>query len=65
MPKEVPLQFSTNGVTLTVKHIITECHQFTDDLKKYNMPSNTEKQLVPDTGNTINFLIDTDLYDKI
>jgi len=34
MAKEEPAQCTVCGVTLTVKHIITECYQYSEDLKK-------------------------------
>ncbi|XP_060843930.1 uncharacterized protein LOC132923934 [Rhopalosiphum padi] len=68
MAKKEPTQCIVCGVTLTVKHIITECYQYAEHLKKYNIPPNLYEALGPDSENTSNmltFLKKSDLYDKI
>ncbi|KAL4113851.1 hypothetical protein QTP88_017412 [Uroleucon formosanum] len=68
MAKEEPTQCTVCGVALTVKHVITECYQYAEDLKTYNIPPNLYEALGPDSKNTSNmltFLKKSDLYDKI
>jgi len=54
MAKEEPTQCTACGVTLTVKHIITECHKYSDELRKYNIPTNMSEALGPDIENISN-----------
>ncbi|KAF0748217.1 RNase H domain-containing protein [Aphis craccivora] len=68
MAKEEPNQCTVCEVTLTVKHIITECYQYSEDLKKYNIPPNLYEALGPNSENTSNmltFLKKSNLYGKI
>jgi len=55
MAKKEPAQFTACGVTLTIKHIITECYQYSDELRKYNIPLNMSEELGPDIENISNY----------
>jgi hypothetical protein len=53
MTKEPP-QCPTCGVILTVKHLITECFKYEEDVKKYNIASNIDVALGPNTEDIYN-----------
>jgi len=68
MAKEEPTQCTVCGVALAVKHIIIECYQYSEDLKKYNIPSNLYKALGPNSENPSNMIAllkKSDLYTNI
>ena len=51
------------------KPLLIECSQYVNDLKKYNIPPNTDEALGPDTENITNIIISflkkTYFYNKI
>jgi len=68
MTKEEPPVCSTCGVILTVKHLITECLKYEEDTKKFNISSNIDAALGPNTediNKIINLLKKTDLLNQI
>lgn len=61
-------QCTTCGINLTVKHILIECHQYINDLKKFNIPPNIDAALGPNTENITNmtiFLRKTYIFNQI
>ncbi|KAF0772320.1 Uncharacterized protein FWK35_00024807 [Aphis craccivora] len=46
MAKEEPTQCTACEVTLTIKHIIIECYQYSDELRKYNISPNMSEYLI-------------------
>lgn len=40
-------------VSLTVKHILAECHKYNEDCFKFNIPDNLDTSLKPNSSTTI------------
>ncbi|VVC35070.1 Ribonuclease H-like domain,Ribonuclease H domain [Cinara cedri] len=56
MTKEDPPQCPTCGVSITVKHLITECIKYAEDAKKYNISSNIDEALGPNNEDINNMV---------